>query len=105
MNAILLYTAIFFLVSIMNDLVSQSNVMYVEGSRSLEIEKQRLKIVLGLFGWSYLLRFTFGLLVGFYLTEVASFVAQYPGFFELGQSVYFMVSDVVPIAALFRMHH
>ncbi len=39
LNATLLYTAIFFLVSIMNDLVSQNNVMYVEGSSSLEIEK------------------------------------------------------------------
>lgn len=40
--AILLYTYIFFLVSIMNDLSSLSGVMYLEGNSSLEAEKGRL---------------------------------------------------------------
>ena len=104
-NAVLLYTAIFFLVSIMNDLVQHNNQMYVEGSSALETEKKQLKIVLGLFGASYLVRCAFDILVGFYLIEVTSFCEEYPGFFELSQSLYFFLSDVMPIMALYRMHH
>jgi len=79
--------------------------MYVEGSSALETEKKQLKIVLGLFGGSYLVRCAFDVLVGFYLIEVASFCEEYPGFFELSQTLYFFLSDVLPIMALYRMHH
>ena len=58
-NAMLLYTSIYFLVSIMNDLGQQNAIMYVEGSSSMETEKRRLKILMIFFGSSYLLRALF----------------------------------------------
>ena len=104
-NAVLLYTYIFFLVSIMNDLNTQRGVMYIESSSSMENEKNRLKLVLGLFGGSYILRSAFDLVIGMYLLEYLTLAEQYPGFFELSQCLYFVLADIVPIFAFFRMHH
>jgi len=104
-DAILLYTYIFFLVSIMNDLGSQSTLMYLEVSSSLEAEKGRLKIVLSLFGGSYIIRGAFDLIIGAYLAEYTAWSEKYPGFFELAQCAFFVVTDIVPITGIFRMHH
>lgn len=54
--AILLYTAIFFVISVISELGQQNNLMYLEGSSSLEQEKKRLKIIMLIFGTSYFLR-------------------------------------------------
>ena len=105
LDAVLLYTSIFFLVSVMNDLSSQNNLMYVEGSGSMENEKKRLKIIMTVFGTSYILRAAFDLIIGLYLLEVQTFASDYPGFFELAQTMYFIVTDIVPILAFLRMHH
>jgi len=103
--AILLYCFVFFLISVMEDIGSQTGVYYVDGSSSLETEKQRVKKVLSLFGGSYILRSGFDLTIAIYLTEYVTFRAEYPGFTELAQSLYFLLSDIVPIASFFWMHH
>jgi hypothetical protein len=105
LNAVLLYTSIFFLVSVMNDLSRQNNLMYVEGSGTMENEKKRLFIIMTVFGTSYILRAAFDLFFGLYLLEVQTLASDYPGFFELGQTLYFFVTDVVPIMAFLNMHH
>ena len=43
--------------------------MYVEGSSSMENEKKRLKIIMALFGTSYLVRASFDLIIAIYLVE------------------------------------
>jgi hypothetical protein len=78
--------------------------MYVEGSSSLEQEKKRLKIIMTLFGTSYLLRAACDLIIAIYFSEFMKLSYEYPGFFELIQSVYFIITDVVPILSFFRMH-
>lgn len=78
--------------------------MYVEGSSSMENEKKRLKIIMALFGTSYLVRASFDLIIAIYLVEFEKLSIDYPGFFELGQSLYFVLTDVVPILSFFRMH-
>ena len=83
LDAALLYTAIFFLVSIMNDLGQQNNLMFIEGSSSMEKEKKRLKTIMIVFGTSYLLRAGFDLTIGIYLVEFQQLSSDYPGFFEL----------------------
>ena len=103
-NAMLLYTSIYFLVSIMNDLGQQNAIMYVEGSSSMETEKQRLKILMIFFGTSYLLRALIDATIATYYVEFLEFSSDYSGFFELGQSLYFVLTDVVPILSFFRMH-
>ena len=103
-DAVLLYTAIFFLVSIMNDLGQQNAIMYVEGSSSMEQEKRRIKVIMAYFGSSYVMRAAAGLLIGIYMLEYREFAEAYPGFFELIQSAYFVLTDVVPVFAFFRMH-
>ena len=105
LNAALLYTAIFFLVSIMNDLMEQNNLMYIEGSGSMENEKARLKIIMTVFGTSYLVRAAFDLVIGVYFVGYQDLSANYPGFFELLQSLYFVLTDLIPICSFFRMHH
>ena len=104
-DAMLLYTSIFFLVSIMNDLSQQNTVMFLESSSSMENEKRRLKIIMMLFGTSYLVRTAFDLILAIYMLEFIQFASDYPGFFELIQCLYFVISDVVPLVALFKMHH
>ena len=103
-NAMLLYTSIYFLVSIMNDLGQQNAIMYVEGSSSMETEKQRLKILMIFFGTSYLLRALIDATIATYYVEFLELSSEYSGFFELGQSLYFVLTDVVPILSFFRMH-
>ena len=78
--------------------------MYVEGSSSMESEKKRLKIIMTLFGTSYLVRASFDLIIALYLVEFMKLSTSHPGFFELGQSLYFVLTDVVPILSFFRMH-
>ena len=78
--------------------------MYVEGSSSMEGEKKRLKVIMYLFGASYLLRATFDLIISYHLVRFYDLSVNYPGFFELGQSLYFVLTDVVPILSFFRMH-
>ena len=104
-DAMLLYTSIFFLVSIMNDLSQQNTVMFLESSSSLENEKKRLKIIMTLFGTSYLVRSAFDMILGIYSVEFMKFASDYSGFFELLQCVYFIFADVVPLCAFFNMHH
>ena len=69
MDALLLYTSIFFLVSVMDDLGQQNAIMYVEGSSSMESEKKRLKIIMILFGTAYILRAGFNLTIAIYMSE------------------------------------
>ena len=83
-DAFLLYVATFFLFSIMDDLGQRNQLMYLENSGSMEVEKRRLKVILVVFGSSYLLRAGFAFSVAFYLVEFLSLVQQYQGFFELG---------------------
>ena len=71
--AVLLYSFIFILVSVMDDIGSQTGVYYVDGSSSLETEKHRLKRVLGLFGTSYILRSGFDLTIAIYFAEYVTF--------------------------------
>ena len=104
-DALLLYTSIFFLVAIMNDLGQQNAIMYVEGSSSMDNEKKRLKTIMMLFGTSYVLRAGFELSIGIYMPEIQKLAGEYPGFFELGQSVYFVLTDLIPLIAFFHMHH
>ena len=103
--AIMLYIYIFFLLSVMDDLGAQTGVYYVDGSSSLETEARRLKIVLSFFGGSYVVRAAFDLVIAIFFTEFTDFAQDYPGFCELAQCAYFLVSDVLPISAFFRMHH
>lgn len=70
----------------------------------MEGEKKRLKIIMTLFGTSYVLRAGFNLIIASYMLEFQSFSNNYPGFFELMQSMYFVVTDVIPILSFFRMH-
>lgn len=67
LDAVLLYTATFFLVSVMSDLGQQNNLMYIEGNCIMDKEKNRLKIIMSVFGTSYLLRAGFDLATGVYL--------------------------------------
>ena len=67
--SVLLYTAIFYLVSIMSDLGELHRMQYLEGSSSLETEKRRVQLLMALFGGAYLLRGGFDLVIGIYLTE------------------------------------
>ena len=83
-NAMLLYTSIYFLVSIMNDLGQQNAIMYVEGSSSMETEKKRLKILMIFFGSSYLLRALFETAISTQYVQFLQLSSDYPGFFELG---------------------
>ena len=51
------------------------------------------------FGSSYVMRAAAGLLIGIYMLEYREFAEAYPGFFELIQSAYFVLTDVVPVFA------
>ena len=104
MDALLLYTSIFFLVSVMEDLGQQNTIMYVEGSSSMESEKKRLKIIMILFGTAYILRAGFNLTFAIYMNQFLQICEDYPGFFEIAQSIYFIIADVIPILSFFRMH-
>ena len=70
----------------------------------MENEKRRLKILMILFGSSYLLRAIFDVSISIYYTEFQQLAQDYSGFFELGQSLFFVLSDVLPIISFFRMH-
>ena len=69
LDAVLLYAATFFLFSIMDDLGQQNELMYLQNSGSMEVEKRRLKIILVVFGSSYLIRAAFDLSIAFYMVE------------------------------------
>lgn len=100
-----LYTAIFFLISVINDLATSNNLMYLEGSSTLEQEKKRLRIIMLVFGTSYFLRAAFDFAIaGFYL-QFQTLTSDFAGFFELLQSIYFIITDVLPISSFFLMHH
>jgi hypothetical protein len=85
----------------MNDLGQMNILMFIEGSGSMEKEKKRLMIIMLVFGSSYLLRAGFDLTIGIYFVEFQQLSSDYPGFFELIQSVYFILTDVVPIMSYF----
>lgn len=70
----------------------------------MENEKKRLKIIMVLFGTSYLVRASFDLIIGIYLVEFQKLSEDYPGFFELGQSINFVLTDIVPLLSFFKMH-
>ena len=78
---------------------------YLEGSSSLETEKRRVQLLMALFGGAYLLRGGFDLVIGIYLTEFEQFNEDKPGFFEAVQAAYFIIVDIVPMSALFNLHH
>jgi hypothetical protein len=103
-STLLLYTSIFFLVSIMDNLGQQNAIQYVEGSSSMESEKKRLKKIMALFVTTYFLRAIIYLVIGLQLVEFQKFSSDYPGFFELIQSLYYVLIDVVPFILFFRMH-
>jgi len=82
-DAGILYTAIIFLISVMSDLQELNNLMYIEGSSSLETEKKRLRIIMFVFGTSYFLRAGFDFAIASYYIEFQKLSVDYPGFFEL----------------------
>ena len=45
------------------------------------------------------------MIAGIYYLEFMQFAADYPGFFELLQCLYFVISDGAPLFAFFNMHH
>ena len=104
-NATLLYTSIIFLVSIMNDLAQQNSIMYIEGSNSMENEKKRLYFIMTLFGCSYIARAGCDLMIAIYIVDFQELSVDYPGFFELLQSLYFILTDLIPIGCLFNLHN
>lgn len=103
-NTLLLYTSIFFLISVMDNLGQQNTIQYVEGSSSMESEKKRLKKIMALFVTTYFFRAIIYLVAGLQLVEFQRFSSEYPGFFELIQSLYYVIIDVLPLILLFRMH-
>lgn len=52
-----------------------------------------------------MIRSAFDLVVGAYLVEYLTWSEEYPGFYEMAQCAYFLLTDIIPIAAFFRMHH
>ena len=70
----------------------------------MESEKKRLKIIMILFGTAYMLRAGFNLTIAVYMSEFLQICEDYPGFFEIVQSIYFIIADVIPILSFFRMH-
>lgn len=70
----------------------------------MENEKRRLKILMIFFGTSYLLRAIFDVSISIYYIEFQKLSETYPGFYELLQSLFFGLSDVMPIISFFRMH-
>ena len=89
----------------MNDLAQQNSIMYVEGSNSMENEKKRLYFIMTLFGCSYIARAGCDLMIALYIVDFQELSVDYPGFFELLQSLYFILTDLVPIGSLFHLHN
>ena len=83
MVAVLVYSFVFFLVSVIEDIGSQTELYYVDGINLLETEKRSVKRVLSFFGGSYILRCCFDLIIAIYLSEYVTFQSDYPGFSEL----------------------
>ena len=75
----MLYTAIYFVISQISDLQRQNNLTYQEGSGSMEKEMKRLKIIMGVFGFSYILRFLFDLIISFNMLKFSQLLTDYPG--------------------------
>ena len=79
--------------------------MYIEGSNSMENEKKRLYFIMTLFGCSYIARAGCDLMIAIYIVDFQELSVDYPGFFELLQSLYFILTDLIPIGCLFNLHN
>lgn len=66
-TAALLYTSIYFVVSQISDLQRQTNLAYQEGSGTMEKEMNRLKVIMSVFGFAFILRFAFEFTLSFYV--------------------------------------
>ena len=105
LTAALLYTSIYFVISQISDLQQQNNLTYQEGSGSMEKEMKRLKAIMSVFGFSYILRFAYNFSISLYELEFAVFQSEHPGFSQLILFAYFMVTDALPIGMVFYMHY
>ena len=66
---------------------------------------KRLKVIMGVFGFSYILRFVFDMLISIQMSMFCIFVTDYPGFTQLVLMFYFFITDVLPIGMIFYMHY
>lgn len=71
----------------------------------MEKEMKRLKVIMGVFGFSYILRFVFDLGMSVSMSAFSGFVSSHPGFADLLLMVYFFLTDVLPIGMVFWMHY
>ena len=71
----------------------------------MEKEMKRLKVIMGVFGFSYILRFVFDMLISIQMSMFCIFVTDYPGFTQLVLMFYFFITDVLPIGMIFYMHY
>ena len=66
---------------------------------------KRLKIIMSVFGFSFVLRFAFNFIMSLYMVQFASFLYSYPGFSQLMLFGYYFVTDTLPIGMIFYMHY
>lgn len=68
-------------------------------------EKKRLKTVLAVFGFSYVLRSAVNLIEGLYFERVIEFMNDSTHIFELANLFLFILTDLLPISLLYSYHH
>ena len=71
----------------------------------MEKEMKRLKIIMSVFGFSYILRFLFDLFMSFSMLSFCDFVTNFPGFTQMVLFFYYLITDVLPIGMIFYMHY
>ena len=70
----------------------------------MEKEMNRLKVIMCVFGFAFLLRFTFEFAMSFYIAEYIEVLDNYPGVTHLVLFFTYLVIDVLPIGMVFYMH-
>ena len=71
----------------------------------MEKQMKRLKIIMSVFGFSFVLRFAFDFIISLYITIFTDFVENYPGTTALILLFYYLVTDILPIGMIFYMHY
>ena len=71
----------------------------------MESELKRLKIILGVFGSSYLIRALLDSFLGAFLPRFISLQSEYEGSTAFGFLIFYFTSDILPISLIYWMHH
>lgn len=102
-DVVLLYISVFFMVAVMASAGLHSQVL--QNIDLFAEEKKRVKIIMCVYGTSYLLRSATYFVQGLYLEQIITFIRAYPEFYELINFGFYLIYDILPIGLLYLFHH